>query len=105
VQVAFVHERRVGWSPQSVVAYVTFAMVAWRSSWRFAIWDLVSASLSVGTTLTLLIATGCSHATRGPVTAVRVAAFDASAGVSCFLLYELGVGELRRAPAEAFLCG
>jgi hypothetical protein len=34
VQVGFVHERRVGWSPQSVVAYVTIAMVPWRSNWR-----------------------------------------------------------------------
>jgi beta-lactamase class D len=61
----------------------------------------VRATSSIGITLALLIATGCSHPTQSSVTAVRASPFDASSGLSCFLLYELGVGELRRAPAEA----
>ncbi len=57
--------------------------------------------LSIRTTLTFLIATGCNHAAPSPPTAAPAPAVATSPSSACFLLYELGVGEVRRAHAEA----
>jgi beta-lactamase class D len=51
--------------------------------------------------LTFFAAIACSHRTVSPTAAVPASEFDAPPGMSCFLLYELGVGEVRRSPAEA----
>src|SRR5260370_15340999 len=57
--------------------------------------------LSIRTTLTFLIATGCNHAAPSPPTAAPAPAVATSPSSACFLLSERGVGEVRRAHAEA----
>ena len=56
---------------------------------------------SIPVALALVVLVGCGHGGTIPGTAAPTAAVASSPPSSCFLLYELGVGEVRRSPAEA----
>jgi beta-lactamase class D len=49
----------------------------------------------------IVVVSGCSHRSESPDPPAPAALVASSPARSCFLLYELGVGEVRRSPAEA----